>query len=145
VAHFEGNNHTKIRSPNFSIFIQAWKGSCNSLPLMTIFGKSSKWTSKGSSDTSTDLTLGAENNPRTQHALSSDNDLLRLFFDRQGTDQCCNLFGCLPLCELAEPLLTSPYARVNDLEEQLPRPRIEDKNSTVCDASRQILASYGLT
>ena len=52
---------------------------------MTIFGKSSdssKWTSKGSSDTSTDLTLGGEHNPRTD-ALVSDDDLLWLFFDGQ--------------------------------------------------------------
>ena len=50
---------------------------------MTIFGKSSKWTSKGSSDSSTDLTLGGEHNPRTRHALVSDDDLLWLFFDGQ--------------------------------------------------------------
>ena len=143
MAQFDRNNRTKIRSPNFSIFIQAWKGSCNSLPLMTIFGKSSKWTSRGSGDTSTDLTLGVGHNPPTQHALSSDDDLLRLFFDRQGTDQCCNLFGRLPLRELPKTLLTSPHARVNNLEEQLPRPRIEDENSAVCNASCQTLARYG--
>ena len=82
VARFVGNNHTRIRSPNFSIFIQAWKGSCNSLPLMTIFGKSSKWTSKGSDDTSINLTSGVEHDLLTQHALSGDDDLLWLFFDR---------------------------------------------------------------
>lgn len=27
---------------------QAWKGNCSSLPLMTILGKSNKWTSRGS-------------------------------------------------------------------------------------------------
>ena len=111
---------------------------------MTIFGKSSKWTSKGSGDTSADLTLGVKHNPPTQHALSSDNDLLRLFFDRQGTDQCCNLFGCLPLRKLSKTLLTSPYAGVNNLEEQLSRPRVEDENGTVCNASCQIF-SLGTT
>jgi len=39
----------KIQSPNFSIFKQALKGNYNSLPLITIFGKSNKWTSRGSS------------------------------------------------------------------------------------------------
>lgn len=38
-----------ILSPNFSIFIIDLKGSCNSLPLITIFGKSNRCTSKGSS------------------------------------------------------------------------------------------------
>ncbi|KAI6074319.1 hypothetical protein LUU34_00484700 [Aix galericulata] len=32
----------RMRSPNFSTFRQAWKGSCNSEPLITILGKSSK-------------------------------------------------------------------------------------------------------
>ena len=107
-----------------------------------MFGKSSKWTSRGSVDTSADLTLGVEHNPPTQHALSSDDDLLRLLFNRQGTNQCCNFFGCLPLRELPKTLLTSPYARVNNLEEQLPRPRVEDEDGTVCNASCQILANY---
>ncbi len=39
----------RILSPNFSIFRQAWKGNYNSLPLITIFGKSKRCTSKGSS------------------------------------------------------------------------------------------------
>mmetsp|Transcript_122947 Transcript_122947/g.353172 ORF Transcript_122947/g.353172 Transcript_122947/m.353172 type:complete len:220 (-) Transcript_122947:2133-2792(-) len=38
----------RIKSPNFSIFMQAWNGSANSEPLMTMLGKSSKCTSKGS-------------------------------------------------------------------------------------------------
>jgi len=37
-----------ISSPNFCNFRQAWKGSNNSVPFMIIFGKSNKWTSKGS-------------------------------------------------------------------------------------------------
>mmetsp|Transcript_13258 Transcript_13258/g.35039 ORF Transcript_13258/g.35039 Transcript_13258/m.35039 type:complete len:220 (-) Transcript_13258:822-1481(-) len=39
----------RIRSPNFSIFMQAWKGRDNSDPLMTMFGKSRRCTSSGSS------------------------------------------------------------------------------------------------
>jgi hypothetical protein len=31
----------RIRSPNFSILRQDWKGSCSSEPLITMFGKSS--------------------------------------------------------------------------------------------------------
>lgn len=43
-----GSVALSIRSPNFSIFRQAWKGNCNSEPLITMLGKSSKWTSSGS-------------------------------------------------------------------------------------------------
>ena len=32
----------------FNTLRQAWKGNCSSLPLMTILGKSNKWTSRGS-------------------------------------------------------------------------------------------------
>ena len=38
-----------IRSPSFSTLRQAWKGSWSSLPLMTMLGKSRRWTSRGSS------------------------------------------------------------------------------------------------
>ncbi|CAN8015574.1 unnamed protein product [Ixodes persulcatus] len=42
-----------MRSPNFSTFRQAWKGSCSSLPLITMLGKSNSVmvqpTSSGSS------------------------------------------------------------------------------------------------
>jgi hypothetical protein len=34
----------RMRSPNFSTLRQAWNGSCNSDPLITILGKSSKCT-----------------------------------------------------------------------------------------------------
>mmetsp|Transcript_19611 Transcript_19611/g.66711 ORF Transcript_19611/g.66711 Transcript_19611/m.66711 type:complete len:220 (+) Transcript_19611:1136-1795(+) len=39
----------RMRSPNFSIFMHAWNGSCSSLPLMTMLGKSRQCTSSGSS------------------------------------------------------------------------------------------------
>ena len=39
----------RIKSPNFSIFMHAWNGICSSEPLMTMFGKSSRCTSSGSS------------------------------------------------------------------------------------------------
>lgn len=38
----------KIKSPNFSTLRQAWKGSCSSEPLITMLGKSRRWTSSGS-------------------------------------------------------------------------------------------------
>ena len=39
----------RIRSPIFSILRQYCRGSCKSEPLITILGKSNKWTSMGSS------------------------------------------------------------------------------------------------
>jgi len=41
--------HSPTVSANFSILRHDWKGSCNSLPLMTTLGKSSRCTSSGSS------------------------------------------------------------------------------------------------
>lgn len=38
----------RMRSPNFSTFKQAWKGNCNSEPLITMLGKSRRCTSSGS-------------------------------------------------------------------------------------------------
>ena len=73
-----------------------------------------------------------------QHALSSDDNLLRLLFHWKGSNESSNLFGRLPFGELSETLLTSPNARVDDLEEELPRPRVEDEDGTVDGLGRQI-------
>ena len=51
-----------------------------------------------------------------EHAFTSHNHLLRLFFDWQRADQGSDFFGGLPLGELAQTLLTSPNARVDDLQ-----------------------------
>ncbi len=37
----------RMRSPSFSTFRHAWKGNCSSLPLITMLGKSSRWTYRG--------------------------------------------------------------------------------------------------
>ena len=123
--------HTRIRSPNFSIFIQAWKGSCSSLPLMTIFGKSSKWTSRGS--------RGALNNysfkrisKLTQHSFPSDNDLFWLLLDRKRTNESGNFLSSFPLGQLSKPFLSSPNAGVDNLQEQLPWSGVENENGTIC-------------
>ena len=63
--------------------------------------------------------ISGDQTPRTQHALARDDDLLRLFFDGQGTDERGDFFGGLPLRELTETLLAGPDAGVNDLQEQL--------------------------
>lgn len=75
---------------------------------------------------------------RTQHALSSDNDLLGLFLNGEGTDQRRNFFRRLPLRELTETLLSSPYTCVNNLQEQLARTRVEDEDSPVDWLSCQV-------
>lgn len=49
-----------------------------------------------------------------------------------------HLFRGLPLGQLSETLLPRPNARVDDLEEQLSRPRVEDENSSVDGLRRQV-------
>ena len=68
---------------------------------------------------------------RVQHALARDDDLFRLLFDRQRTHQSGDFFGGLPLRELTETFLSSPDARMDDFEEKLARPRVEDEDGTV--------------
>jgi hypothetical protein len=68
----------------------------------------------------------------TKHALAGDDDLLRLLLDRQRPDQSRDFFRRLPFGKLTETLLTRPHASVNDLQEELARPRVEDEDSAVC-------------
>ena len=70
---------------------------------------------------------------RIQHALAGDDDLLRLFLHRQRTHKSRHFFGRLPLRQLSKTLLPSPYTRVDDLQEELTRTRVEDEDSTVCE------------
>ena len=71
---------------------------------------------------------------RVQHALACVDDLLRLLFDWQRTNQGCHFFRSFPLRQLPKTLLSGPDARMNDLEEELTRPRIEDEDCAVCCA-----------
>lgn len=68
----------------------------------------------------------------TQHALTRHDDLLWLFLHGQRTDQSGNFFGRLPFRQLTQTLLSGPHACVNDLQEQLARPRVENENGSVC-------------
>mmetsp|Transcript_13888 Transcript_13888/g.19296 ORF Transcript_13888/g.19296 Transcript_13888/m.19296 type:complete len:248 (-) Transcript_13888:2958-3701(-) len=68
---------------------------------------------------------------RIQHSLSGDNDLLRLLFHRQGSNQGSNFFGSLPLGQLTKTLLTCPDTCVDNLQEQLACSRVEYEDSTV--------------
>lgn len=56
---------------------------------------------------------------RIEHTLSSDDDLLGLFFDGERTDESSDLLGSLPFGELTETFLTGPHGSVNDFEEEL--------------------------
>ena len=49
-----------------------------------------------------------------------------------------HLLSGLPLRELAQAFLTSPHARVNDLEEQLSGARVEDEDGAVDGLRRQV-------
>ena len=68
---------------------------------------------------------------RVQHSLPSHNDLFGLFLHRQRSDQSSHLFSCLPFGQLTQSLLPRPHAGVDDLQEQLPRARIEDKDGSI--------------
>ena len=48
------------------------------------------------------------------------------------------LLGRLPLRELPQPLLAGPDGRVHDLEEQLPRPRVEHEDRAVDRFGREV-------
>ena len=73
-----------------------------------------------------------------EHALARDDDLLGLLFDGERANERGNFFGCLPLGKLAQTLLTSPDARVDDLEEELARARIEDEDGAVDGLGHQV-------
>lgn len=75
---------------------------------------------------------------RIEHTLSGDDDLLRLFFDGERTNQGGDFFCGLPLGELTETLLTGPDRRVNDLDEGLTGTRVEDEDGTVNGLRRQV-------
>jgi hypothetical protein len=68
---------------------------------------------------------------RIQHSLAGDNQLLGLFFDGEGTNQSSDFFSSLPLGQLSKTLLTSPDRGMNNLQEQLSSPGVEDENGTV--------------
>ena len=71
--HIWGSVAFRIKSPSFSTLRQAWNGSWSSEPLMTMLGKSSKWTSSGSNIPFrvTIICFGCS---------STGNDLKRIFF-----------------------------------------------------------------
>ena len=54
------------------------------------------------------------------------------------TDCSTHLLGRLPLGQLSETLLSGPDGGVDDLEEELPRPRVEDEDGPVDRLGRQV-------
>lgn len=70
-----GSVALRMRSPNFSIFMAAWKGSCSSDPVITMLGKSRRCTSSGSSmplrDTMIRLGCSSTGSDRMSAATSS--------------------------------------------------------------------------
>mmetsp|Transcript_19228 Transcript_19228/g.59304 ORF Transcript_19228/g.59304 Transcript_19228/m.59304 type:complete len:391 (-) Transcript_19228:3185-4357(-) len=141
----------KIKSPNFSTFRHAWNGNCSSEPLITMFGKSrpvlrqkSVQASTCNNYTTTIRSYDSSTLVRTmhfqriQHPLSRHDDLLGLLLDGQRPNQRRHFFGRLPLGQLPESLLAGPDRRVNDLQEQLASPRIEDEDAAVYGLGRQV-------
>mmetsp|Transcript_27245 Transcript_27245/g.46261 ORF Transcript_27245/g.46261 Transcript_27245/m.46261 type:complete len:283 (+) Transcript_27245:2730-3578(+) len=68
---------------------------------------------------------------RVQQPFAHHDDLLGLLLDGEGPDQRRHLLGRLPLRQLAQPLLPRPDASVDHLQEQLPRPGVEDEQRSV--------------
>ena len=100
---------------------------------------------------------------RIQHPFPRDDDLLGLLLDRETADEGRDLRGAsrcpksleiekettdetphtrllrrLPLRELAQSFLPRPDGRVHDLEEQLPRARIEHEDRAVDGLGREV-------
>ena len=75
---------------------------------------------------------------RVEHPFARDDDLLRLLLHGQGANQRRALLRRLPLGELAEALLAGPHRRVDDLEEELARARVEDEDGAVDRLRRQV-------
>mmetsp|Transcript_35223 Transcript_35223/g.88355 ORF Transcript_35223/g.88355 Transcript_35223/m.88355 type:complete len:558 (+) Transcript_35223:1414-3087(+) len=73
-----------------------------------------------------------------QHALAAHDDALGLLLHRQRAHQRRHLLRRLPLGQLAQALLASPHAGVDDLQEELPRARIEDEDGAVDGLGRQV-------
>mmetsp|Transcript_62206 Transcript_62206/g.196851 ORF Transcript_62206/g.196851 Transcript_62206/m.196851 type:complete len:1067 (-) Transcript_62206:4174-7374(-) len=80
----------------------------------------------------------AVNLERVQHALAGHDDLLGLLLDGEGAHQRRHLLRGFPLGQLPEALLPGPHARVDDLEEQLPRARVEYEDRAVDGLGRQV-------
>ena len=70
----------RMRSPNFSSLIAAWNGSCSSEPVMTMFGKSSRCTSSGSSMPLrvTMMRLGCSSTGRLRTSAATSSDVFHL-------------------------------------------------------------------
>lgn len=73
-----------------------------------------------------------------QHSLPRHDDLFRLLLDREGPDQGSYFLCRLPLSELAQPLLSGPHDRVDDLEEELAGPGVEDEDGSVDGFGSQV-------
>ena len=68
-------------------------------------------------------------NEHDSHKMSS--YLFGLLLNGQGANEGGNFFGRLPLGQLAQTFLSCPDRSVNDLQEKLTRPRVEDENGAV--------------
>jgi len=73
-----------------------------------------------------------------EHALPGYDDLFRLFFHWQTTDERCHFFCCLPFGELTKTFLPCPDTCVDNLQEELARARIEDEYGTIDRLGRQV-------
>ena len=73
-----------------------------------------------------------------QHALPGDDDLLGLFLHGEGSNECRHFFRRFPLGQLTQTFLSCPNRSVDNLEEKLTRPWVEDENGSVDRLSRQV-------
>ena len=64
--------------------------------------------------------------------------MLRLLLNRETTIQGGHLLGCLPLGQLAQPLVPCPYKSVDDFQEQLSSSGIEDEDWSINRLGGQI-------
>jgi len=68
----------------------------------------------------------------TFHAyLSGHNNLFRLLFNGERSDEGSHFLSCLPLGQLTQTFLSSPDRCVNDLEKELASSWVEDEYSSI--------------
>jgi hypothetical protein len=66
-----------------------------------------------------------------QHTLTRDDDLFGSLLLGKRSDQRGHFLSSLPLSQLSKSLLPRPHTRMNNFQEQLPRPGIKNENRPV--------------
>ena len=75
---------------------------------------------------------------RVKHSFPCNNNLLWLLLNREASNECSYFLSSLPLGKLSKTFLTSPNTSMDNFQEKLASPRIEDKDCSIDWLGRQI-------